>query len=322
MAPSNVTLERGCLSFMLTIYIKQEVDDEFRMIEAPQTGCWIHVDNATLQDIQYISALTGIEHTDLQDCLDRYEVPRIEKIDEHVLIFTRHPTLTRESGLFTTTFTTILSQNYFITICPGSSSLVQNFVLQRPKLITSQGPKFLLYILLKITQSFTLHIKRIRANVLKQEKEIDHIVSEDITDLTMNEENLNQYLATLVPLRSVLEAITSGKYTLLHEKDQDLLEDLLNASIQSEDLCSTNLRSIRSLRDSYQIIFTNQLNKTIKLLTALTIILSLPTMIASLYGMNVKLPFADSPYAFIWVLLFVATVGCVAFYIFQRKQWL
>lgn len=307
---------------MLTIYSKNDLDDEFHIIQQPENGCWIHVDNATMQDIDYLAKLIGLEQTDLQDCLDKYEVPRIEKIDEKVLVFARHPTLSRESGLFTTTFTIILTKNYFITICPGLSYLVQNFILHKPKLTTYQNSKFLIYILLKITQAFTLHIKRIRTSVLKQEKEIDHIESEDITNLTMNEENLNQYLATLIPLRTVLEAITSGKYTLLHEKDQDLLEDLLNASIQSEDLCSTNLRSIRSLRDSYQIIFTNQLNKTIKLLTALTIILSLPTMVASIYGMNVKLPIADNHYAFLFIFIFIIAMGCGAYYIFQRKRWL
>lgn len=307
---------------MLKIYSKTSSEDEFHPIQEPQEGCWIHIDNATIEDIQFISKITGLEYSDLHDCLDKYEIPRIEKIDDTIMVFSRHPTLNRESGLFTTTFTIILSKNYFITICPTVSSLVQNFILLKPKFTSSEHSKFLTYILLKITQIFTSDIKKVRTNVLKQEKEIDHIESEDITSLTLNEENLNQYLASLVPLRKVLEAINSGKYTLLYEKDQDLLEDLLNASIQSEDLCSTNLRSIRSLRDSYQIIFTNQLSKTIKLLTALTIILSLPTMIASLYGMNVKLPVSDSPYAFVFILFFIIIVGFIVYYIFQRKRWL
>ena len=215
-----------------------------------------------------------------------------------------------------------MAKHYFITVCPFSSHLVQSFLTAKPKLTTAQEVKFLIYILLKITQCFTQQIKRIRANVLQQEKGIDYIQSEDITNLTMNEENLKQYLSSLIPLRKVLESITSGKYALLHEKDQDLLEDLLNASIQSEDLCSTNLRSIRSLRDSYQIIFTNQLNKTIRLLTALTIILSFPTMIASLYGMNVQLPISHSPYAFLFILFFILIAALTTYYIFQRKRWL
>jgi magnesium transporter len=307
---------------MFTSYIKKDIHDPFQAISEPVPGCWIHVDHASSEDLHLVCKLTGLEHTDLQDCLDKYEIPRIEKIDETIIIFARHPTLTRESGLFTATFVMILSKEYFITVCPSESHVAKHIVLSKPKFLIEDQSKFLTYILLKITQTFTSDIKKIRTSVLKQEKEIDHIESEDITNLTLNEENLNQYLASLVPLRKVLEAINSGKYTLLYEKDQDLLEDLLNASLQSEDLCSINLRSIRSLRDSYQIIFTNQLSKTIKLLTALTIILSLPTMISSLYGMNVQLPIAHSPYAFLFILAFILGIGWIAYYIFQKKRWL
>lgn len=307
---------------MITYYLKSDVNEEFSILNEPCHGCWIHIDHATTDDIQTISDLTNLNTNDLNDCLDRFEVPRIEKIGDHVMIFVRHPTPSRESGLFTSTLTMILSKDYFITISPTSSQIAENLIKQNPNLTTYQTAKFLIYVLLKITQEFTLNIKRIRTSVLQQEKELNHIESEDITNLTINEENLNQYLSALIPIRSVLEAITSGKYTILHEKDQDLLEDLLNASIQSEDLCSINLRSIRSLRDSYQILFTNQLNKTIKLLTALTIILSIPTMIASLYGMNVELPLEKNSMAFIIICVFIIAISVISFYIFQRRKWL
>ena len=306
---------------MITIYEKGEHDEEFIEIQEPKEGCWIHVEDATTNDVNQISKLIDLEYTDMYDCLDRYEIPRVERIKEHVLIFTRHP-IDAEGGLYTTTFTIILTKEYFITICPQKSLLVENFISQKPKLTPSQKSKFLIYILLKVTQEYTLQIKKIRTNVLKQEKKMSYVDSRDITNLTMNEEILNQYLSSLVPMRSVLESITSGRYTLLYEKDQDLLEDLLNASIQSEDLCSINLRSIRSLRDSYQIIFTNQLNKTIKLLTALTIILSIPTMIASLYGMNVALPIAGERHAFSVIVILIILISLISFLVFQRKKWL
>lgn len=306
---------------MITIYDKGEHDDEFIEISEPKAGCWIHVEDATTNDINQLSKLIDLEYTDMYDALDRYEIPRVEKVDETVLIFTRHP-IDPEGGLYTTTFTIVLTRDYFITICPQKSQIVQNFISQKPKLTPSQKSKFLIYILLKITQEYTLQIKKIRTSVLKQEKKMSYVDSRDITNLTHNEEILNQYLSSLVPMRSVLESITSGRYTLLYEKDQGLLEDLLNASIQSEDLCSINLRSIRSLRDSYQIIFTNQLNKTIKLLTALTIILSIPTMIASLYGMNVGLPIASYKHAFTIISSVIILVSIGSLILFQRKKWL
>jgi magnesium transporter len=306
---------------MITIYDKGEHDDEFIEIPEPKEGCWIHVEDATTNDINQISKLIDLEYTDMYDSLDRYEIPRVEKVNETVLIFTRHP-MDPDAGLYTTTFTIILTKDYFITICPQKSQIVENFISQKPKLSPSNKSKFIIYILLKITQEYTLQIKKIRTSVLKQEKKMSHVDSRDITNLTHTEEVLNQYLSSLVPMRSVLESITSGRYTLLYEKDQDLLEDLLNASIQSEDLCSINLRSIRSLRDSYQIIFTNQLNKTIKLLTALTIILSIPTMIASLYGMNVSLPGENAKYAFSVIVILIVGLSILSLILFQRKKWL
>jgi magnesium transporter len=306
---------------MLQYYFKTVRDEEFQLIPQIKEGCWIHVEDATTDDLAALAQLLGLEQTDLHDCLDKFEVPRVEKIQNTVLIFTRHPS-EYETGLYTSTLAIILAPHYIVTVSPHQCHLIQNFLQQKNKLSTLQKSKLLISILLKITQDFTAHIRRVRHNVLTQEKEMISVDSDDITALTKNEEVLNQYHSTLIPLRNVLEAITSGRYTNLYEKDQDLLEDLLNTVKQSEDLCNISLKSIRSLRDSYQIIFTNNLHKTIKLLTALTILFSIPTMLASLYGMNVMLPFASNPFAFFYLIGATGFIIIIAVLYFQRKRWL
>jgi magnesium transporter len=157
---------------------------------------------------------------------------------------------------------------------------------------------------------------------MTQEKEMINVESEEITILTRHEEILNQYQYTLEPTHTVFEEIRSGRYTNLHEKEHEVLEDLLLAVRQSESLCAIALKSIRSLRDSYQIIFTNNLHKTIKLLTGLTIILNIPTMIASVYGMNVDLPFAQSSHAFVLILSSIFICSIFGLLIFRRVRWL
>ncbi len=306
---------------MLQIYFKTARDEEFQILQELREGCWIHVDEGTPEDIAAIAQLLSLDYTDLQDALDKYEVPRIERVQNNVLIFTRHPT-EQEMGLYTSTLTIILTPHYTITISPQHSLLVRNFLLQKSKLSTIQKSKLLIALLMRITQEFTAHIRRVRNNVLRQEKEMISVESEDITALTKNEEVLNQYHSALIPLRNVLEAITSGRYTSLYEKDQDLLLDLLNAVKQSEDLCSISVKSIRSLRDSYQIIFTNNVSKTIKLLTALTILFSIPTMIASLYGMNVQIPFTAFKDSFFYIIGFISVILILAIMLFHRKRWL
>ncbi len=306
---------------MIYKYFKSETDSLFTLINIPQEGCWIHVDEASPEDLEVISSYTGLSYADLHDTLDKYEVPRIEKVHNCILIFIRYPT-DQESGLYTSTLTFILTDTLFISISPHASQLIRGFLTHTESTSTFPQSTLLIQLLLRAIQEFTLQIKKIRHNVLKQEKEMISVESEDITTLTKNEEILNQYLASLEPFLNVLHTITSGKYAHLCEKDQGLLEDLLNAVGQSKELCGIVLKSIRNLRDAYQIIFTNNLHKTIKLLTALTIIFSIPTMIASLYGMNVQLPFSHSPNAFSLVLGWIILISIVGLIIFKRKRWL
>lgn len=306
---------------MLRIYFKKAKDEAIQELNEIKEGCWIHVDEATTTDLEELAHITNIDYADLLDCLDKYEIPRIERSDKNLLVFTRYPT-DQEIGLYTSTLTLILANHYFITVCPHRSLLVKNFIGQNSSFSTLKNTKLLILLLSKINQEFTGQIRRVRYNVLSAEKEMIHVESEDITSLTKNEEVLNQYLSSLVPIRSVLEGIYSGRYTSLYEKEQDFILDCLNSIRQSEELCSIVLKSIRSLRDAYQIIFANNLHKTIKLLTALTIILTIPTMIASVYGMNVDLPLAKNTFAFGIVMGFTALLSVFGLWYFKHKRWL
>lgn len=308
---------------MIEYYFKTAKEENFISLPSPKEGCWVHVDEATSSDLEEICQLTGLEFSDIQDSLDRYEIPRIEKIQNHTIIFTRHP-IERDIavGLYTSTFTMILTTNYFITISPEKNQWVRSFVSKKGKLSTLQRSKLMIQLLLRITQDFTSQIRRVRHNVLNQEKEMANVESDDITTLTRHEEILNQYLSALEPTRNVLEGITSGRYTNLYEKEKEQLEDLLNAIIQSETLCSSAVKTIRSLRDSYNILFTNNLHKTIKLLTSLTIIFNIPTMIASIYGMNIELPLMKHVHAFSYILTIITVFSVLALIVFRRKKWL
>ena len=185
-----------------------------------------------------------------------------------------------------------------------------------------QGKREDLIPLLQAIHDFTLKIKKAKYSLIEQEKNITSIDSQTILMITKNEGKLNQYLSSLVPMGTLLKAITRGRLVALYEKDQDLLEDLLLAINQSEDLCMVNIKSIRSLRETYQSLFTNDTNKTIKLLTAITIIFTIPTIISSIYGMNVALPFATKSHAFILIMLITFVLCIFSLWIFFRKKWL
>lgn len=308
---------------MIEYYFKTAKEENFLNLGTPREGCWIHVEEATMLDLEQICQLTSLEISDLQDCLDKYEIPRIEKVKNAVLIFTRHPIeLDVAVGLYTATLTMILTSHYFITISPQRNPIIRNFIGRKNKLSTIQRSKLMIHLFLRVIQEFMTQIRRVRHTVMTQEKQMNRVESEEIATLTRHEEILNQYLQTLEPTHNVLEGVTSGRYTNLYEKDQELLEDLSLAVKQSEDLCTIAVKSIRSLRDSYQIIFTNNLHRTIKLLTALTIIFNIPTIIASIYGMNVDLPFSKDTHGFIIVMTGIILFSFLALLFFRRKRWL
>jgi magnesium transporter len=130
------------------------------------------------------------------------------------------------------------------------------------------------------------------------------------------------FFASLTQINPVLQNIISGKLIELYKEDHELTEDLVVSSNQLVELCKSTLKNIVNIREAYSTIVTNDLNKVIKLFTSLTVILTIPTIIASLYGMNVALPFANHPDAF-WlvggIIIFIITV---VFWIFNRNRWL
>lgn len=312
----NFDLEEILLKF----YDRKTNANQYTEVNSPVGGCWVHIENASTTDLQELSELTGLEYVNLIDCLDRYEVPRIETTDDVIIFFARFPS-DIEVGLYTSTISIILTEKYFITITPHKDTLINTFLNGDFGVIPPVGNKLMLLILMRIAQEFASNIRRIRYSVLGAEKEMINVESEDIAVLTKNEEILNQYISCLLPLRSMWEHGPS-RLPSLYEKDSDLVEDLLNAFRQAEDSCAVLLKSIRSLRDAYQIIFTNNMHKTIKALTSLTIILSIPTMVASLYGMNVALPLEKSPHAFFLIVLLIAAFSLGGSWIFKRKNWL
>lgn len=306
---------------MLEIYFKTIRDNHFKKIEDFRPGSWIYVKEATLEDLSQIAQIAGLELADIRDSLDKYELPRVEQIGKSLIFFLRHPG-DRDPALYTETLSIILTPTFVIAISPTQSEIIEQLIASTTHLGTTQKTKLLLHIFLKVAQDYTNSIKRLRHSILGYEQATRIVDSNAIIILTQNEEILNQYLMALVPLRNLLETMASSRYLYLYEKDIDLLQDLMIGVRQSEDVCRVNIKSIRSLRDSYHIIFTNDVNRTIKLLTALTIIISIPTVISSLYGMNVALPLQQKPYAFLLVLAWTAAACIIALFWFRKNRWL
>ena len=304
---------------MRKIYYRSTRDPKIKELDTPRSGSWLHFEDATLEDVRLVSELTGLTVADVDDALDIFEIPRIEHHDTAVVLFIKSPS-DSDDTFYTQPITVIVTEQHFITITPNKNEMLERF-LQSGDYHTTKRSQLLLQLLLKVTDAFTKRIKTIRNEVQINLADDHETTDEEIRRLTKNEQILNQFLVDLVPMKNVLETILTGKYLVLYEDDSDLVEDILISTKQSVDVCRVNLKGIQSVRDAHQIIFTNKLNKTMQFLTSFTIILTIPTIIASIYGMNVRLPLDANPLAFHIIMLFTLAISAVALIVFRRMKW-
>ena len=310
---------------MKSIFFKTIKDTQFRKISKERPGCWIHYDNVTKENLEEASKLAQIDFQDISDSLDIYELPRIERENGAVIIYLRTPVeKKRELLKHTELLTIIITKNYFITISKEKSDLIDAFIqaFKTQAIATTQATKFLLQILNLASNTYTKKVRKIRDNIVKKTNRISKITNEIIAELLKYEEILQEYLLSLTPTKNIINAILTGKYLALFEEDKDLLDDLKISIQQSLDICNITLKNLVSMRDSYQIIFTNELNRVMKFLTGFTIILTIPNIISGIYGMNIRLPIEKSPHAFSFLLLLIFGLMFISYNIFKERNWL
>lgn len=309
---------------MINIYFKSNNSRRFEKIDNAKIGAWINIENATKEDIKYVSQITGLSVPDLDDALDPSELPRIEKHSTNVIVFIRSPKKSDiiEELLHTHPLTIIISDKYFITISITRSRTIRHILKKNVKYSTQDRNRFFIYMISKIIQRFNKQIKLVRNTVSSQKINFKHIQNQDILNLIENEEILNQYISSLVPMRNVFDAITGGAYISLTEDDTELFQDISISMKQLVDVCNVNIKSIQSLRDSYQIIFTNRLNKTMQFLASFTIMMTIPTIISSFFGMNVLVPLSNHPFGFYYIIVLTVALILLFFWIFVRNRWI
>jgi magnesium transporter len=140
--------------------------------------------------------------------------------------------------------------------------------------------------------------------------------------LVLFEQELNEILSALLPTLEWFQQLTKGNHIQMFNEDRELLEDLLIDSSQLADTAKSILKTIQNIRSASEAVLSQRLNSTIRMLTAFTIILTIPTLIASFFGMNVHIPLQDNPYGF-WIVLGVTiSIMMLTIHFFTRNRWI
>lgn len=305
---------------MVQIYYRNIKESSATTLSEFRKGSWIYVENPTDKEISDLVDKFSLETGHLQDARDIYEVPRLEVEENNIYIFTRYA-YTENSQVYTAPVLFIIGPDFFITISEKPYYTFKKFIDEK-SFYTTQKVKLFLQLLMQINQSYNSFVNNISKDVRRMGIELEKVNNKDIVKFVRYESFLNDFLAALVPTNAILQNLLSGKYIKLYEEDKDLIEDLQLNTNQLIDISKSNLRNIVNYREAYSAIMTNRLNQVIKLFTALTVILTIPMIVSSIYGMNVRLPFEQNPSTFYGIITILLVLSLSIGFLFWKKRWL
>lgn len=302
---------------MLTILQRSITYRKPRTVEKFQKGAWMHLEAPSEEELKTAAETLDIELGHLKDALDPYEAPRLEVEKEGVYAFVRTPVNETTRPLLV-----VVAKEGLLTVSQEASPIIERFASGEIDFYTTQKVRFILLILSEINKRYTSAMAAIRKEINRSKTGPDKMSSKDIVKFVSYESTVGNYVDALTPQQAILEKILAGKALKIPEEDRELAEDLILSTRQLIDAGRAALRTMLNIRSAYTAISTERLNVIIRRLTALTVLLTVPTVITSFYGMNVLLPGSASPIAALAILAFIIAIVGALLFALSKNNWL
>lgn len=307
---------------MITHYFRTLKDSELKEMADIRSGVWTHVVEPTDEELANLVKDYALDEAIVEDARDFFEVPRLERSQGATYYFTRYPDGKSQEDAETAPLLIIMGESFVVTVATRSVPCLEKFLSGKEPLVTTQKTKLFIQLMTAITNSFETKLVRIRRGVQRDRTRLRAIGPQEIARFVQYEHELNDLLAAVVPTNDWLQKVTKGNYMQLFNEDVELMEDLMIANAQLIESSRIILRTIQNVRGATEAILTSNLNTTIKTLTVITILLTIPTLVSSLYGMNVSLPLMQHPYAFWLVIVLILAVVSIFIWYFKKVNWL
>ena len=293
---------------------------------APGEGCWLHVTRPAPADLQALREF-GVPAPLLDHVADIDERPRVEHAGDSVLVVMNYPLRSTDPvgpPWRTMPLSVVLTPRGVATLSQGDTSFLQPMLDgQVPGLSTRRGREFVLRVFWLLADACLMALREINAGVEVLEDKLKRSIrNEEVLGLLDFQKSLT-YLATALKANEiVLERLQRIPELHWADQDQDLLDDVRVELRQATEMVDIADHVLSDMMDAFASIVSNNLNSVMKVLTAVTILLAVPTLIASLYGMNVLLPGARSALAFTGIVLLSVVISGGLFVLFRRRNWL
>jgi magnesium transporter len=306
---------------MIKYFFKSLRSERVQDLDSYKPGSWVYVEQPSEEEIALLVKRFNLVEGHLQDALDEDEMPRLEKEGEQSYIYVRFAYKADDGELLTAPLLFVFSNDIVMTVSQVRLPSLDAFIRGKINYATTQRAKLILLILQQIVEQYDGFISRTSKQIklIRSRLRGHEINNQDFIDFVMIEDELNEFLSSLMPTNATLRRLLLGRYMPLFAEDQDIVEDLLLNNEQSIEACNSNMQSIIHIREAYSSISSNNLNRTMKGLTVVTVLIMLPSMFYGLYGMNVQLPFMHHSWAFGAILGFTIFFN-VAIYVLARRK--
>ena len=314
---------------MIKIYntdVKTNITTEVQEI---QEGCWINMVSPSEKEIKTVCEKTNISDDFIRYALDYEEKARIDLEDDGTILFILDvPVLEKmqDSEIYTTmpVGLIVVRDDFFITVSLKKNKIISG--LERTvnkKITTYKKSRFIFQFFYENASVFLKLLKQINKetevaeSVLKKTQQ-----NRELLKLLNLEKSLVYFTTSLKSNEVVMEKTLKGKIIKLYEEDEDLLEDAIIENKQAMEMSKIYSDILNGTMDAYASIISNNLNGVMKTLTSITIILAIPTLIASLWGMNVRVPLQDNPFGFLILSIMMVVLTAITIVWLKRRDLL
>ena len=293
---------------MLKIYNTDIETNEFRELKEFKKGSWINLVNPSENEIKKVCESVQIQEDFIRDALDFEEKARIDhEEDDDTTLFVVDVPITENGEEGEVIYSTlplgmiVVRDDFFITVSLRKNKIIESFEKRKIKNFqTYKKTRFILQILYLNSSFYFSYLKQINKETEVAEYILKNSMrNKELLKMLTLEKGLVYFTTSLKSNELVMEKTLRGKIIKLYEEDEEILEDAITENRQAIEMAQIYNNILNGTMDAYASIISNNMNGVMKTLTSITIILAVPTMISSFWGMNVNLPLQNNPLGFI-----------------------
>lgn len=289
-------------------------------------NCWISVVDPTPDEMAQLRELQ-IPPEFITYPLDMDERPRVEREDGFTMILLRVPYFqgqTVDVPYTTIPLGIVMDGQWIMTVCRHNHDLLQDMAAGRLRgLSTGKRNRFILQLLLAAANRYLIYLREINRSVDALEDQLQmSMQNRELLGLLKYQKSLVYFTTALKANELMMERLHRSGFFRTYPDDEDLLEDVITENQQAIEMTNIASNILSSMMDAFASIISNNMNVVMKFLAAATIVIALPTLIASLYGMNVSLPLQQHPLAFGFIVVLALGVALLVTRMFMKRNWM